>query len=106
MERCFAIAHKRDMQQAMAPIQTGVALPGGMAMGVYVVECMLRLDPGKAALNVDIQNMFNSLCRVAMLEDVLDSPDSLGVDFTPMLRYLEMAYGEPSGLWFVSTTGV
>ena len=56
-----------------------------------------RVDPGKAALNVDIQNMFNSLCRVAMLEDVLDSPDSLGVDFTPMLRYLEMAYGEPSG---------
>ena len=71
-----------------------------------VVECMLRLDPGKAALNVDIQNMFNSLCRVAMLEDVLDSPDSLGVDFTPMLRYLEMAYGEPSGLWFKMDAGV
>ena len=52
----------------MAPIQTGVALPGGMAVGVCVVECMLRLDPHKAALNVDIQNMFKSLCRVAMLE--------------------------------------
>ena len=25
----------------------------------------------KGELNVDIQNMFNTLCRVAMLEDVL-----------------------------------
>ena len=56
----------------MAPIQTGVALPGGMAMGVYVVQTMMLLDPDKGALDVDIQNMFNSLCRIAMLEDVVD----------------------------------
>jgi hypothetical protein len=91
------------MVKAMAPIQTGVALPGGMAMGVYVVQTMMMLDPRKGALNVDIQNMFNNLCRIAMLEDVVDSEELVGVDFTHMLPYLDMAYGEESSLWFKKT---
>ena len=69
-------------------------------MGVYVVQTMMLLDPDKGALDVDIQNMFNSLCRIAMLEDVVDSEELVGVDFTHMLPYLDMAYGEESGLWF------
>jgi hypothetical protein len=35
-----------------------------------------------------------------MLEDVVDSEELVGVDFTHMLPYLDMAYGEESGLWF------
>ena len=69
-------------------------------MGVYVVECMLRLDPGKAALNVDIQNMFNTLCRVALMEDIMDSKELLECDFTSLAAYLNMTYGEDSALWF------
>ena len=33
-------------------------------------------------------------------EDVVDSEELVGVDFTHMLPYLDMAYGEESGLWF------
>ena len=35
-------------------------------MGVYMLEYMMRLGPAKAQLNVDIQNMFNTLCRVSL----------------------------------------
>ena len=42
-------------------------------MGVYMLDAAMRLDPAKGQLNVDIQNMFNTLCRVQMLEDVVNA---------------------------------
>ena len=69
-------------------------------MGVHMMEAMMRPDPSKGELNVDIQNMFNTLCRVALLEDVITSPEDLGVDFREMLKYLDMTYGCESSLWF------
>ena len=74
-ERAMCFHYKKRMKKALAPIQTGVAVAGGAAMGVYMLECMMRLDPAKAQLNVDIQNMFNTLCRVSLLNDVIDSEE-------------------------------
>ena len=49
--------------------------------------------------------MFNTLCRVAMLEDVLDSgeicPTLDDKDFSDMIPYLNMTYGRDSSLWFI-----
>ena len=36
-------------------------MAGGLQMGVYMLEVMLRLDKDKGLLNVDIQNM-STLC--------------------------------------------
>ena len=56
-------------------------------MGVYMLEVMLRLDKDKGLLNVDIQNMFNTLCRVALMEDVMDSKELLQCDFTSLAAW-------------------
>ena len=61
-------------------------MPGGLQMGVYMLEVMLRLDRSKGLLNIDIQNMFNTLCRTALMEDIMDSKDLLGCDFTHLQR--------------------
>ena len=74
VERCMAFNDKERMARALLMCgQTGVAVPGGLQMGVYMLEVMLRLDKDKGLLNVDIQNMFNTLCRVALMEDIMDS---------------------------------
>jgi hypothetical protein len=101
VERAFCFHWKKKMALALAPMQTGVAIAGGAAMGVHMMEAMMRLDPSKGELNVDIQNMFNTLCRVSLLEDVITSEADLGIDFTEMLKYLtDMTYGHESSLWF------
>ena len=69
-------------------------------MGVHMLEVMLRLDKDKGLLNVDIQNMFNTLCRVALMEDIMDSKELLVCDFTSLAAYLNMTYGDDTALWF------
>ena len=44
--------------------------------------------------------MFNTLCRVQMLEDMVNAKELMGVEFINLLRYLNMAYGKKTGLWF------
>ena len=75
-------------------------MPGGLQMGVYMLEVMLRLDRSKGLLNIDIQNMFDTLCRTALMEDIMDSKDLLGCDFTHLAAYVDMTYGNDSDLWF------
>jgi hypothetical protein len=65
-ERAMCFHYKKRMQKALAPIQSRVAVVGGAAMGVYMLDCMMRLDPAKAQLNVDIQNMCNALYCTAL----------------------------------------
>ena len=101
VERCMAFNDKEKMARAlMTSGQTGVAVPGGLQMGVYMLEVMLRLDRSKGLLNIDIQNMFNTLCRTALMEDIMDSKNLLGCDFTHLAAYVDMTYGNDSDLWF------
>ena len=65
-----------------------------------MLEVMLRLDRSKGLLNIDIQNMFNTLCRTALMEDIMDSKNLLGCDFTHLAAYIDMTYGNDSDLWF------
>ena len=57
VERCMAFNDKEKMARAlMTSGQTGVAVPGGLQMGVYMLEVMLRLDRTKGLLNIDRRN--------------------------------------------------
>ena len=49
---------------------------------------------------MDVQNMFNTLCRVAMMEDLMGSEELLGVDFSEHFCYVDWAYSKDSSLWF------
>ena len=44
--------------------------------------------------------MFNELCRVTMMEDILESEDFLGEDFSDLAAYIDFAYGEEFTAWF------
>ena len=44
--------------------------------------------------------MFNALCRVSMLEDLLDSETLLGEDFSDLAPYVAMCYLGDYKLWF------
>ena len=72
---------KTDMADGLKPLQTGVGVPAGMEMITTANTAMLQLRRLARMLNIDIRNMFNQLCRVSMLERVLDSPEELGQDF-------------------------
>ena len=50
--------------------QMGVAVEGGLNALVLDMECELRANLSMRSLSMDIRNMFNELCRVAMQEDL------------------------------------
>ena len=100
VERVEAKVKKAKMMKALAPLQVGIGVPGGAAVAAAVVEAVLRADTAKHALNVDIRNMFNELCRVTMMEDILESEDFLGEDFSDLAAYIDFAYGEEFTAWF------
>ena len=71
-ERAEAFCSKAKYRRGFMPMQTGVGVPGGQQMMTAFMEAFLRLDRGKRKLDVDIENMFNALCRVATAEDLGD----------------------------------
>ena len=52
-------------------------------------EAYLRLNRDNRGLSVDITNMFNDLCRVSFMEDLLESQELLGEDFSDLATYFE-----------------
>ena len=63
-------------------------------------EAMMRLDRGKRKLDVDITNMFNELCRVTLMEELLVSEELVGVDFSDLATYFQSAYMQEYSNWF------
>ena len=89
-----------EMADGLKPLQTGVGVPAGMEMITTANTAMLQLRELARMLNIDIRNMFNQLCRVSMLERVLDSPEELGQDFSEWAPYYDMAYFGDYVQWF------
>jgi hypothetical protein len=75
-------------------------------MMTVMIEAFLRLDRAKRELDVDITNMFNELCRVTLMEDMLTSEERLGVDFSDKAAYFDMAFMQDYGnrFWVVEAT--
>ena len=88
------------MRKGFMPMQTGVGVPGGQSMMTAFVEAMMRLDRGKRKLDVDITNMFNELCRVTLMEELLVSEELVGVDFSDLATYFQSAYMQEYSNWF------
>ena len=90
--------------------QTGVGVAGGIMVGVTTMAAMTELDPSKFVLNEDIRNMFNELDRCSMMEDLLDSAELIGEDFSGLAPYAYMAYFGDYINWFrvveADTTGL
>ena len=63
------------MRKAFTPIQLGVGVPGGAQLLTALFEAFLRLNRDNRGLSVDITNMFNDLCRVSFMEDLLESQE-------------------------------
>ena len=80
--------------------QMGVAVEGGLNALVLDMECELRSNVSMRALSMDIRNMFNELCRVAMQEDLLDSLELLGVDLSWWSVFIDSAYSQTFKSWF------
>ena len=81
-------------------IQVGVGVPGGQQLLTLAVEALLRENPELRALNLDIANCFNSLDRVALIEDLLNSREICGYDFSSLVPYVHSFYCEGHGAWF------
>ena len=64
------------------------------------LESFLRLNRHHRGLSVDITNMFNDLCRVAMMEDLFDMEELTGVDFSDLAGYCDMALMQDYSNWF------
>eukprot|EP01051_Picozoa_sp_SAG22_P007192 SAG22_NODE_496_length_9797_cov_4.177241_11_plen_256_part_00 len=102
-ERVLAFADKLAMGPAMMPHQVGVAVPGGITMLTTATEAELwKNGLGMRKLDEDLRNCFGEIDRVGLLEDVVDSKDLLGTDFSHLAPYVEMAYGGGAqyGGWF------
>ena len=53
-----------------APLQHGVATPGGSEMLVHHIQMLLETDPERGILKTDISNVFNCVSRRYLLEEV------------------------------------
>ena len=60
----------------------------------------MRLDRGKRKLDVDITNMFNELCRVTLMQELLVSAELVGADFSDLATYFQSAYMQEYSNWF------
>ena len=88
------------MRKAFTPIQLGVGVPGGAQLLTALFEAFLRLNRDNRGLSVDITNMFNDLCRVSFMEDLLESQELLGEDFSDLATYFESVLMEEYVNWF------
>ena len=99
-ERAETQQSKARMRKAFTPIQLGVGVPGGAQLLTAVFEAFLRLNRDNRGLSVDITNMFNDLCRVSFMEDLLESQELLGEDFSDLATYFESVLMEEYVNWF------
>ena len=104
VSKCF----KKQLADALMEhsAQLGVGVAGGCNAVAAMVESSLRADGKQRAMDRDIRNMFNSICRVSLAEFLLDSGNSphadspgIGVDLAWLAPWFSQAYAPSTG-WF------
>jgi hypothetical protein len=78
-------------QQHFAPLQYGVATPGGCEAIVAGIRAYIKREPQSLVLRVDLANAFNEVDRVAMFEELRDH-------FPELVPFVRCFYAEPSRL--------
>jgi hypothetical protein len=78
-------------QQHFAPLQHGVATPGGCEAIVAGIRAYIKQEPQSHVLQVDLANAFKEVDRVAMFEELRDH-------FPELVSFLRCFYAEPSRL--------
>ena len=83
------------------PLQTGVAAPGGAGAAIRAVRQWAERnagDPGKVLVKVDVENVFSTVDREAVLRKVRLRAPALGC-------WADWCYGAPRSCYVFSTGG-
>jgi AcrR family transcriptional regulator len=70
--RAVGLQLRDRFQQHFAPLQYGVATPGGCEAIVAGIRAYIEQEPQSLFLQVDLANAFNEVDRVAMFEELRD----------------------------------
>ena len=89
--RTVGMQLRQRFQAFFAPLQFGVATPGGCEAVVAGIRACLDVEPSSLVLQVDLANAFNEVDRVAMFEE-------LRSHFPDLIPFIRCFYGEPSRL--------
>ena len=83
-----------DAGKALAPLQLGVGVSGGVEAVGHAVKAALAADPEAALLTVDMENAFNSIDLPAVMTEVKKRLPALG-------PVIDWSYGAPTNLHIV-----
>ena len=61
-----------------APIQHGIAMPGGAEFLLHHIQLLLEYHPEWAVLNTDVEKAFNSVSRISLMQQVAKNSLSCG----------------------------
>ena len=96
--KCLMEAVRDDARQHFAPVQLGVAIPGGAEAAVHTARAWYdrnKGQPGKVLVKLDFKNAFNLVSRQAVL-------DAAAARFPALTRWVAWCYKQPSELHFGS----
>jgi hypothetical protein len=88
--RAMILQLRDRFQQRFAPLQYGVATPGGCEV-VAGIRAYIEQEPQSLVLQVDLANAFNEVDCVAMFEELRDH-------FPELVPFVRCFYAEPSRL--------
>ena len=94
--RAMVVQLRDALQQALMPLQFGIAVQGGTEAVVLGIRAALQAHPDWVVLKVDVSNAFNSVHRSSFFEALLAG----GEEFRSILPFVRSMYGAPSDLWF------
>jgi hypothetical protein len=89
--RAVGLQLRDRFQLHFAPLQYGVATPGGCEAIVAGIRAYIEQEPQSLVLQVDLANAFNEVDRVAMFEELRDH-------FPELVPFVRCFYAEPSRL--------
>ena len=94
--KAVVIQLRDALQNAMLPLQFGVAVPGGAEAVVLGIRAALEAHPEWVVLKVDVANAFNTVHRSTIFQALADGEEAI----QSIIPFVRSMYGRPSDLWF------
>ena len=94
--RSVMLHYRDDFQELLAPLQLGVAVPGGSEAVVLGIRAALEAHPDWVLLSMDLTNAFNSVDRARVFEALQTG----GPAMRSLIPFVRMQYGQEGHLWY------
>ena len=94
--RSIMLHYRDDFQDILAPLQLGVAVPGGSEAVVLGICAALEAHPDWVLLSMDLTNAFNSVDRALVFEALQTG----GPAMRSIIPFVRMQYGQAGHLWY------